>query len=262
MFDDLNQKPSDQGGSNPPSGGNGNTNDKPNWPTPPPIPGVDDKPKPPVSGAPVPPAPELKEEKKGVEDMFAESEPAKPAQFQPKAESTPVMSAEEHAEKTAGFRLQKILTMVAVVCVLLLVVIGVYWGIKWWLDREVDPENEVLIENIETAPMEDPGIVDENIPVDTNKPTAKPVEEVNIPIETSSDVDTDQDGLSDKEERMVGSDPEKVDTDEDGLFDREEVKVYKTNPRLKDTDGDGFSDGDEVKNGYNPNGEGKLYSID
>ncbi|MEK7498366.1 MAG: hypothetical protein AAB611_00715, partial [Patescibacteria group bacterium] len=29
-----------------------------------------------------------------------------------------------------------------------------------------------------------------------------------------------------------------------------------------DTDGDGFKDGDEVKNGYNPNGTGKLPLID
>ena len=52
-----------------------------------------------------------------------------------------------------------------------------------------------------------------------------------------------------------------VDTDRDGLTDREEVKVYKTDPLNADTDGDGFNDGDEVDQGYNPKGSGKLYEI-
>ncbi len=48
------------------------------------------------------------------------------------------------------------------------------------------------------------------------------------------------------------------DSDQDGLSDEEELKIYNTNPMVKDTDHDGYSDGDEVKNGYNPNGDGKL----
>ncbi len=70
--------------------------------------------------------------------------------------------------------------------------------------------------------------------------------------------DSDQDGISDKEEKVYGTNPFSVDTDNDGLFDREEIFVYKTNPTLFDTDGDGFGDGTEVKNGYNPLGQGKL----
>lgn len=44
------------------------------------------------------------------------------------------------------------------------------------------------------------------------------------------------------------------DSDNDGLSDAEEA-VYGTNPNLADTDGDGYSDGDEVKSGHNPNGQ-------
>lgn len=73
-------------------------------------------------------------------------------------------------------------------------------------------------------------------------------------------IDTDSDGLSDQEEMLLGTDINKVDTDSDGLSDYEEVKTYKTNPLLTDTDEDTFLDGSEVKNGYNPNGEGKLSS--
>lgn len=74
-------------------------------------------------------------------------------------------------------------------------------------------------------------------------------------------IDSDGDGLTNDEERAAGTSVAKPDTDGDGLGDREEVKVYDTDPKNVDTDGDGYSDGDEVKNGYNPNGEGRLFEI-
>lgn len=74
-------------------------------------------------------------------------------------------------------------------------------------------------------------------------------------------VDSDGDGLSNDEERIAGTSVAKPDTDGDGLGDREEVKVYETDPKKTDTDGDGYGDGDEVKNGYNPNGAGKLLQL-
>ena len=52
-----------------------------------------------------------------------------------------------------------------------------------------------------------------------------------------------------------------TDTDSDGLTDLEESLIYQTNPRLPDTDRDGFLDGNEVFHLYNPNGEGKLFSL-
>lgn len=42
-----------------------------------------------------------------------------------------------------------------------------------------------------------------------------------------------------------------LDSDQDGLTDAEE-KLYGTNPHNPDTDGDGYSDGAEIKSGYNP----------
>ena len=73
--------------------------------------------------------------------------------------------------------------------------------------------------------------------------------------------DSDKDGMTDGEEKRLGTDPNSSDTDGDGLFDREEIRVYKTDPVNPDSDGDGYNDGAEVKNGYNPNGEGKLYEL-
>jgi len=74
-------------------------------------------------------------------------------------------------------------------------------------------------------------------------------------------VDTDRDGLTDAEEALYGTDPNKADTDADGLTDRDEVKVYDTDPLKPDTDGDSYLDGEEVINGYDPNGPGKLLKI-
>ncbi len=49
----------------------------------------------------------------------------------------------------------------------------------------------------------------------------------------------------------------KIDSDNDGLTDDEE-RIYGTDINNPDTDGDGYLDGQEVKNGYNPLGPGKL----
>ena len=73
--------------------------------------------------------------------------------------------------------------------------------------------------------------------------------------------DTDQDGLTDEEEIILGTKIDDIDSDDDNLFDREEVEVYDTDPLNPDSDGDGFLDGDEVNNNYNPLGSGALYEI-
>ena len=59
----------------------------------------------------------------------------------------------------------------------------------------------------------------------------------------AGDIDSDGDGLTDREEAMLGTDPFNPDTDGDGLTDGEEVKIYHTDPLNPDTDGDGLSDG-------------------
>ena len=64
--------------------------------------------------------------------------------------------------------------------------------------------------------------------------------------------DSDQDGLTDDEERNAGTDSSKIDSDNDGLVDRDEVKVYKTNPLQADSDGDTINDSDEIKKRRDP----------
>ena len=81
--------------------------------------------------------------------------------------------------------------------------------------------------------------------------------------------DSDDDGLTDKDETDRGTDPLDPDTDKDGLNDGDEVSGDKnphkddkydpegnpgnTDPLNPDTDGDGVNDGDEVNDGTNPN---------
>ena len=71
-----------------------------------------------------------------------------------------------------------------------------------------------------------------------------------------TNIDSDNDGLLDKKEKEIGTDPNNPDTDGDGLNDYDETKKWKTNPNNPDTDGDGYSDKQEIENGYNPNGQG------
>lgn len=66
-----------------------------------------------------------------------------------------------------------------------------------------------------------------------------------------ADVDSDGDGLTDREEAELGTDPLVADTDKDGLTDGEEVALG-TNPLVADTDGDSYLDGWEVREGTDP----------
>jgi hypothetical protein len=52
-------------------------------------------------------------------------------------------------------------------------------------------------------------------------------------------------------DQKTGPDQENIDSDNDGLNDSEEKK-YKTDPNNPDTDNDGYLDGEEVASGYNP----------
>jgi hypothetical protein len=80
---------------------------------------------------------------------------------------------------------------------------------------------------------------------------------------TTTSLDLDNDGLSDIEETVLGTDSNNVDTDGDGLSDGDEVKKYLTSPILKDTDTDGLTDGEEVNtyktNPNNPDTDGDTY---
>jgi outer membrane protein OmpA-like peptidoglycan-associated protein len=63
---------------------------------------------------------------------------------------------------------------------------------------------------------------------------------------SEGNLDKDSDGITNAEERQLGTDPTKPDTDGDGLRDGEEIRAYRTDPLTKDSDGDDLTDYDEV----------------
>jgi len=65
------------------------------------------------------------------------------------------------------------------------------------------------------------------------------------------DADSDADGLSNRFEAQVGTNPTVVDTDGDGLYDGME-ETLQTDPLNVDTDGDGFTDSSELHFGLDP----------
>jgi len=64
--------------------------------------------------------------------------------------------------------------------------------------------------------------------------------------------DADNDGLTNEEERALGTDPLLADSDRDGLEDAIEVKETGTNPLTADSDEDGLTDLQEFVAGTNP----------
>ena len=89
---------------------------------------------------------------------------------------------------------------------------------------------------------------DENQPNPFQSQTPQPTDSHSLPV----NLDSDNDGLTDAQERSVGTSLLSADTDSDGLNDGLEVNNYKTNPLLADTDSDDLNDGLEV-NSYNTN---------
>ena len=57
-----------------------------------------------------------------------------------------------------------------------------------------------------------------------------------------TDVDTDNDGITDFEEILIGTNTTNNDTDSDGVGDYDEIKIHRTNATNNDTDGDNLSD--------------------
>ncbi|WP_369855609.1 carboxypeptidase regulatory-like domain-containing protein [Candidatus Thalassolituus haligoni] len=65
-------------------------------------------------------------------------------------------------------------------------------------------------------------------------------------------IDDDQDGLSNEQEALLGTNPAVADSDGDGLNDGDEVNLHGTDPLLADTDADGINDLVEVQQSLNP----------
>lgn len=204
----------------------------------------------------------MPENKEKIEDIFSETD--KPSPLKELDRDNNSLDSEKQGVDRKRDKLIKILILVGFI-VGLVVILGVSY---WLIGKLFDNSKQEVITNtsgLNSDNKKQEESIDNNIdnskkdekiiPIENNDITEKPIEVENIVK------DSDKDGLSDVEEEKLGLDINNVDSDNDGLFDREEVMVYLTNPLDSDTDKDGYLDGAEVRDGYNPNGTGKLYDV-
>ena len=128
-----------------------------------------------------------------------------------------------------------------------------YVGVIPTYQEELDSDGDGLVDNYEVYFMTDlnnadtdgDGIsdYDEIYTIDTDP--LKPDTDKNG--KDDGEEDYDKDGLTNIEERDLGTYMNDKDSDYDGLSDYDEVKVYHTDPLKADTDNDGLSDYEEVQ---------------
>lgn len=160
---------------------------------------------------------------------------------------------------------------ILVASIVLVVLAGAGFGVWYFVIRKPVSVTPVAVPAVAptTAPVAPqpaaPAVVDTNIvnvdatgPAKLPEPVIEKPADVPLPV-VDTQKDTDKDGLTDDQEKKLGTDPTNPDTDADGLNDGAEVNIWGTDPLNKDTDGDGFTDGQEVLNGFNPKGPGKAH---
>ena len=178
---------------------------------------------------------------------------------------------------------------VALIALLIILLIGLGYLIYIkFLTGQTVVENQVVNNNVvvtsETATKTPEFVPTQTTPVseELTVVTSTPIGLVTPPV--SDLTDTDNDGLTDEEETVLGTNinltdtdndglndfdevklnntnANQVDTDGDGLSDYEEIKIYKTDPTTVDSDNDGYQDKSEIDSGYNPLGDGKLSDV-
>ncbi len=193
------------------------------------------------------PSAEVRKSLNQVVDIFAEvDDPDKPLKIKKQEKKEP------EPEKMPWYKeADKILLVSGLLAMVVLFFVGIWYSAfrtRQTFLLEPEKQNQAQVEANKTQKES----INKKYQFQNNQPN-------NLKTATSSLVkDFDSDGLTDKQEKLLGTNPKKMDTDQDGLFDGEEVNIYKTNPLNPDTDADGYDDGDEVKAGYNPLGAGKL----
>lgn len=217
-------------------------------------------------------------QKKEPEDILSDVDASTPAQT-----ADAVETLDDAPKRGGGFRMIVIVLSV-VAAVLVLAVGGIFLYQRFMVPLEEVPDQiEAPLEEAPIAPApapseepvtefpepEAPPAVSETPPsaipqpqpvgqsLDTDGDGLTDVRESELGTDSGS-LDTDGDDLTDGKEVEMRTDPLVADTDGDGLTDGDEVQLWLTNPTVVDTDGDSYPDGSEVKNGYNPNGEGRL----
>ena len=124
-----------------------------------------------------------------------------------------------------------------IILIVVLAVLGVFLLLSTKKQKIGIPEEKKAEEEteIKTIPAEQSGL---GAPINLAIPKT----------EGEAPQDSDQDGLSDEQEKELGTDPNNWDTDGDGLGDAEEIK-YGFDPLKKDSNDDGINDAEAFKLG-------------
>jgi len=201
---------------------------------------------------------------KGPEDIFASmNQPKRAAAPKVPQRAKMIIPPQNPEPRTPLSGQPKYLIIIAVI-VILIIAAGITYLI---ISRNnADTKNENTVNSTNT--VNNKNVVNTNTSVVNstgNTNTSLPPElNINIPTNINTEevvTDTDKDGLTDEEEKQLGTDKNSSDSDNDGLSDKQEVSIYNSDPNDEDTDNDGFSDGKEVEGGYDPTGPGKLFDI-
>ncbi|MBI5222514.1 MAG: hypothetical protein HY980_03390, partial [Candidatus Magasanikbacteria bacterium] len=166
------------------------------------------------------------------------------------------------------------LTRGLITIIIILVVVAILGGGGWWIYNSfIKTDNSLNLGTESEAPLikTEEAVVapDEEEPLATGgeeeavspgfEPSEAAVDVLDEQVLFGEPVDKDGDNLDDLKEAELGTDPANWDTDNDGLGDGDEILIWQTDPLNPDTDGDSYLDGAEVKNGYRPNGPGKIF---
>ena len=172
---------------------------------------------------------------------------------------------EEKTEDVTEKKPKKIILIIVIILGVILLLAGsafayLYFSKSPILDKLLNKNN--VQENTENVKQEDtqnssennvnePTVDENNNATDEENPVIQPI------VENETATDNGEYGYAYGADNTVTKPDMTLDSDNDGLTDAEE-EVYGTDKNNSDTDGDGYTDGAEVQNGYNPLGEGKL----
>ncbi|MDD5342438.1 MAG: hypothetical protein PHH01_04465 [Patescibacteria group bacterium] len=202
-------------------------------------------------------------DKKSAEDIFAEVEPTPKGSkaSQSVSKRAPYQAPVSRPPKSSLSSGPKYLIIIVGVAVIIgLLAVGYFW---WQNQKNDNQNNSTPVNTNQTNANSNQSVnTNQNTNTSSNANSNRNATATNTNTANPPSNDLDRDGLTNDEEKKLGTDEESSDTDGDGLSDYQEVNIYKSNPLDSDTDKDGRSDGDEVTNGYNPAGEGKLFDFD
>ncbi len=160
----------------------------------------------------------------------------------------------------------KVLGAVIMACGIVILIGGVYLGYVYLINPSSQESRDLAKQ--EKTPSEEEEPKQEKTQGTEKKKEEEPKEkeEKEIPQTTTPETEATTSEEEDKEtkEEQEPEEEQKTeeeiaynDSDSDGLSDFEET-ILKTDPQKSDSDEDGYKDGEEVFNSYNPQGTGKL----